>query len=77
MNANFTKLIDRAGFIKFTAEEDPEMPVDWSCDYTEELEKFAQLIVKECMDIVSEIPIIDNGYPHPAWKIKQHFGIKE
>jgi hypothetical protein len=22
-------------------------------------------------------PIIDNGYPHPAWKIKEHFGVEE
>jgi hypothetical protein len=38
-------------------------------------EKFAQLMVQECVDVVSEIPVIDNGHPHPAWKIKQHFGV--
>jgi hypothetical protein len=40
-------------------------------------EKFAELIVRECMDIVSEIPMIDNGHPHPAWKIKEHFGVEQ
>jgi hypothetical protein len=20
---------------------------------------------------------VDNGYPHPAWKIKEHFGVEE
>ena len=39
-------------------------------------EKFAELIVRECVDVVSEIPVIDHGHPHPAWKIKQHFGIE-
>jgi hypothetical protein len=38
--------------------------------------EFAELIVQECVDVVSEIPVIDNGHPHPAWKIKQHFGIE-
>ncbi len=52
MNKRLNRLIDQAGFIKFTVEEDPETPIDWSCDYTEELNKFAELIIQECLRMI-------------------------
>ena len=52
-NELFNRLVDNAGFIKFTSEEDPDTPIDWSCDYTEELKKFADLIIKECTSQVA------------------------
>ena len=44
----------------------------------EDIEKFAELIVKECMDLVASRPYIDDGnWSHPSMMIKQHFGVEE
>ena len=42
--------------------------------HEEEMEKFAELIVKECMSISSEAMTNDNWPPH---MIAKHFGVKE
>ena len=59
MNKRILELADQAGFIRFSPEEDPHTPIDWSSDYSLELEKFAELIVQECIDIVEcyKIPV--------------------
>ena len=48
----------------------------------DELEKFAELIVGECIDIASQEDfdvMMKEGYPcsQTAKKIKQHFGVEE
>jgi NADH:ubiquinone oxidoreductase subunit E len=40
--------------------------------YTDELEKFAQLIVKECMS-----NLYLNGYDDAMIQVQQHFGVEE
>ena len=48
--------------------------VDWHDIYNQ---KFAELIVQECVDIVASRPYIDDGnWPHPSTMIRQHFGVK-
>ena len=42
-----------AGFI-FWSEEEIGDGIDWSCDYTKELENLVELIVAECVDAVEE-----------------------
>ena len=47
----------------------------------EAIEKFAELIVKECIDIVVNVlpdivPESKDGI-HPAWHLKEHFGVEE
>lgn len=47
-----------------------------------EYQKFAELIVRECIDIASQEDfdvMMKEGYPcsQTAKKIKQHFGVKE
>ena len=44
-------------------------------------EKFAKLIVKECIDVVVDVlpdivPESKDGI-HPAWHLKDHFGVEE
>ena len=39
-------LAQEAGFCFFTAEEDAEEPIDWSCDYEQEFKVFADLLQK-------------------------------
>lgn len=40
-------LAQEAGFCFFTAEEDADEPIDWSCDYEEEFQKFVLLLTKQ------------------------------
>ena len=46
-----------------------------------DLKKFAELIVKECIDIISPYAIRmskpGEEYLHPIQEIKQHFGVEE
>jgi hypothetical protein len=46
-----------------------------------EVKKFAELIVKECIDIISPYTIRmskpGEEYLHPIHEIKQHFGVEE
>jgi len=45
------------------------------------LEKFAQLIVQECIDIIAPYTVRmsrpGEEYLHPILEIKQHFGVEE
>jgi hypothetical protein len=45
--------------------------------YSQQLEKFAELIVEECMDVVGTA--VDQREPASTYvgKIKQHFGVEE
>jgi len=46
-----------------------------------QLNKFAELIVQECIDIIAPYTVRMNRpgeeYLHPILEIKQHFGVKE
>jgi len=44
--------------------------------YTDELEKFAELIVRECAAEADKQTIYCRGIPWGRW-IKEHFGVKE
>ena len=63
------RLITESGFIRFTSEENPKTPIDWSCDYTRELERFAELIVRECARIARATPC-----PYEDEELKQRLG---
>ena len=40
-------------------------------------EKFAELIIRECMDVVALRPYIDDGtWNHPSIMIKKYFGVE-
>lgn len=47
MKQEIKDLAIEAGFCFFTAEEDPLEPLDWSCEYSAEFEKFADLLEKD------------------------------
>jgi hypothetical protein len=37
-------------------------------------EKFAELIIQECIELVEKRPYVDDGnWPHPSMMIKKHF----
>jgi hypothetical protein len=43
----------------------------------DELEKFAELIVKECIDTVSDCSVEYCTRPQIVSEIKEHFGVEE
>ena len=45
-------------------------------DFKHEIEKFAELIVAECIDTVSDSSVEYCTRPQIASEIKQHFGVK-
>jgi len=45
--------------------------------YDEQIEKFAELIVKECADKCLAMAYVNPGPHHYAAMIKEHFGVKE
>ena len=70
MNERIRELILEAGFPKFD-----KMYV---VSDGEELEKFAELIVRECADIVEETRwMVPPSQEQIARSIKQHFGVEE
>ena len=84
MNEQIQALSKQAGFIHFASDEDPYTPIDWSCDYTEELEKFAKLIVRECVKVMYDNaierkvpPDINQTPTHYAIAVLEHFGVEE
>ena len=83
MNERIKELVEQAGFIYFQSDEDSNTPIDWSCDYTEELEKFAELIIKECAKqsmLIGRYHDINGITPDLAIAIavglKKHFGVE-
>jgi hypothetical protein len=82
VNKRIKELTEQAGFVRFSPEEDPHTPIDWSSDYTYELEKFAELIVRECANLCNKIYF--ERYPdaedfersEEGDAIKQHFGVE-
>lgn len=80
MNSRIQELAEQAGFISWKDESwKPQDAVfDWGTTYDAELEKFAELIVSECAELVALRPCIDDGnWPHPSEMIKQHFGVQD
>jgi len=60
---NIKKLAEQAGFVMWADESwKPEGAIiDWSSNYDKELERFAELIVRECIDESFEpLEIIDS-----------------
>ena len=74
MNELIRTLSEQAGFIHFTSDDDSNMLIDWSCDYTQELEKFAELIVWECINAISDVD--ENYIAVFQQHLLEHFGVE-
>ena len=76
MNKQFIKIAEQAGFALWGKEEwNPGDVIDWSARYDKELEKFAELIVGECVGILetrNQQTVIINAVK----EIKENFGIE-
>jgi len=75
MNEQFIKIAEQAGFALWGKEEwNPGDVIDWSARYDKELEKFAELIVRECVGILetrNQQTVIINAVK----EIKENFGV--
>jgi len=78
MNERIRKLAKQAGFGLHRDGEIYTSRLE-HLPITEDIEKFAELIVRECIDIVSPYAIrmenFDGG--HPIDDLKKHFGVEE
>jgi hypothetical protein len=78
MNEKIKQLAEKAGFHLW--ENEPWKPegavVDWSCNYDSELEKFAELIIRECGLSLNPMlrDMISRGHAYDL--IKQNFDIE-
>ena len=73
MNERTQQLAEQAGFVLWKDDSgNPGDIIDWSSSYDNELKKFAELIVKECM---SDLYL--HGYDDARAQIKQHCGVEE
>ena len=76
MNEQIKKLIEQAGIESYQAkllvntDEEGKASSKWEIP----LEKFAELIVKECADFVAAGEFGDSG---TAKELKEHFGVEE
>ena len=86
MNERVKELAEQAGFVMWADESwKPEgQAVDWSSEYDAELEKFAELIVRECSDLCLQNETYDGIFNPMEYRkgnhfyaiIKNHFGVE-
>lgn len=71
MNPRIKELAEKSGFMMWS--DEPWKPegaiVDWSAQYDSELERFAEMIVRECAEICLEA----NDHKN----ILRHFGVEK
>lgn len=76
MNTKLLKLALDSGLINYVDHETPR--VYFICGHAdiEEVEKFAELIVRECVEVVKWTP---SQFPNDEYvkNIKEHFGVEE
>ena len=76
MNERIKELAHKAEFINKRHNGD-----EWRWGYIDselsaKLEKFAELIVKECCSVADEVERADTGM-FVSWYLKAHFGVEE
>ena len=85
MNERIKQLAEQAGLVPGGYANTPEKIMTWreQFDNPGSLEKFAELIVKECIDVATKDWYTPDGYGTVSGQakavefIKEHFGIKE
>ena len=75
------RIYDLAGQAKFMAEEELNRKISYNAELRAFSEKFAELIVKECIDIAQDRANFP-GYPPNDVndiidEIREHFGVEE
>jgi len=78
MNARIKELAEQAGMVKILEEHASEYGAGTfeNTPYPE-LEKFAELIVRECQTVVEWAISVDSTIDRVPMLIKEHFGVEE
>jgi 2,4-dienoyl-CoA reductase-like NADH-dependent reductase (Old Yellow Enzyme family) len=76
MNNRLKELFDLCWFDNDTENYGKDFSIDDSMGYSFDAEKFAELIVEECLDLVSYGGEFCSR-PKLVEKIKEHFGVEE
>tara|TARA_R110000782_G_scaffold168901_2_gene260919 strand:- start:442 stop:711 length:270 start_codon:yes stop_codon:yes gene_type:complete len=88
MNSKLRELATEAGFCFYTKEEDKNEPLDWSCDYTDDIQRLYYLIkaeeriatVKIVLKMLESMHNCSNGshnyYKHVSAMIEADFKVK-
>ena len=78
MNERIRELAEQAGFVLWKDESyNSGDVIDWSSSYDNELKKFAELIVRECIDWCNAHARDDGTAQRIAEDIKKDFGVEE
>jgi hypothetical protein len=79
MNERIEKLAVEARQYAFGEVENSQDPTEWSTKYYNEMfeQKFAELIVKECMEWCDAHATIDGSAQQIRNSIKNYFGVEE
>jgi hypothetical protein len=70
MNEHIKKLVDQAF-------DESQHPGGFGLNFEKFQEKFAELIVRECIDTVSDCSVEYCTRPQIVSEIKEHFGVEE
>ena len=73
MNERIEKLARQA---KFMAEEGINRQISFNAELKAFAEKFAELIVKECIDTVLDCTVEYSTRPQIADELREHFGVE-
>lgn len=82
MNDRIKKIAEQAGFIMWADEPwGRGQVIDWAVNYDAELEKFAELIMQECIEVVNsrymgDLNREDQEVRRCVEDLKQHFGVE-
>ena len=78
MNNRIEKLAKRAGFVFWKNEsyKPNGQIVDWSCDYDNSIEKFAESIINECAIIANRAENTETEVRCMYDVITEHFGVQ-
>ncbi len=72
MNERIQELAEQAGFQSIVRGDH----IVFDISTKENLKEFAELIVRECAQLVQGVPTDTMGYHTADQKIKQHFGVE-
>jgi hypothetical protein len=79
MNERIKELAEQAGLtwrVQPLHYTNTNNPIDFPVSANRDLEKFAELIIKECAAEADKQTIYCRGIPWGRW-LKEHFGVKE
>jgi hypothetical protein len=82
MKDNIKQIAEKAGFMMWS--DEPWKPdgavVDWAATYDDELEKFAELLIRECAEFIraKNFKLLEDDYPIgvSSEELLQHFELE-